>query len=327
LWTPPPISVERLGATRPLARVDTGVRQGDRVSPFYDALVAKIIVWGESRASAVARLRRALAETAILGVSTNLGFLSRLAAQPDFAAAEIDTGFIERHATALRRSPRPTPDLAVAAAALVRLMARQSAAAEMAARSADRYSPWARTDGWSPCGAIHQTLVFRDGEAERVVTAYARATGWRLRLGDREAAAGGEWQAEDVLAVDLDGVRRPVTVLRQGCEIIIFADGESWRLSEIDPLAVRAGEDAAAGRLTAPMPGRVIRLLVEPGRKVRRGEPLLIIEAMKMEHTVAAPADGIVTKLGCALGDLIEEGAELIALAPAENDRPAEARC
>ena len=114
----------------------------------------------------------------------------------------------------------------------------------------------------------------------------------------------------------LDGVRRKLTVLTHGSEAAVFLDGESWRLTEVDPLAARAGEDPTAGRLTAPMPGRVMQLMVAPGTNVRRGQPLIVIEAMKMEHTVTAPADGVVEAVRFAPGDLVEEGAELITLAP-----------
>jgi 3-methylcrotonyl-CoA carboxylase alpha subunit len=306
-----------------VARVDTGVVEGDAITPFYDALVAKIIVRGESRAAAIARLRRALGETAILGVATNLGFLSRLAADPDFAAAEIDTGFIERRRATLLAPRPPASDLALSVAALVRLSARGNEAAAAAARSEDRHSPWSRTDGWSPGGAIPQSLLLRDGADERFVTAAAAAAGWRLQFGEREAEAAGERTEDGELTIDLDGVRRRIMVLEEGPAVTVLLDGESWRLVEIDPLAARSGEDPAGGRLTSPMPGRVIRLLVEAGSKVRRGEPLLIIEAMKMEHTIAAPADGIVTAVGCAVGDLVEEGAELITLAPPPADGPA----
>jgi 3-methylcrotonyl-CoA carboxylase alpha subunit len=304
------------------ARVDAGVRQGDAVTPFYDALIAKIIVWGEDRAAAVARLRRALAETAILGVATNLGFLARVAAYADFASGDIDTGFIECHRAALLPPRRPAPDVALAAAALARLAARRSAAVATAAGSQDRYSPWARTDGWSPGGALPQTVLFSDGAAERVVTAEARGTGWLLQFAEGEVMAAGEPQPDGILSIDLDGVRRRVAVLQFGPEIAVFLDGESWRLVEIDRLAARASEEAATGRLTAPMPGRVIALLVAAGQEVRRGEQLVIIEAMKMEHTIVAPVDGVVASVGCAVGDLVEEGSELIALAAPEDDRP-----
>src|SRR5207245_8266655 len=122
------------------------------------------------------------------------------------------------------------------------------------------------------------------------------------------------------LAIMLDGVRRPIIVLEGGPETAVFRDGESWRLAEIDPLALGAVEDPTAGRLTAPMPGRVTRLMVEAGDRVQRGQPLMIIEAMKMEHTVGAPADGVVEAVRFAPGDPVEEGAELIVLAAPRPD-------
>ena len=302
-----------------IARVDAGVRQGDQVTPYYDPMLAKIVVWGEDRRAALARLRRALCETAVLGVSTNLGFLARVAASPAFAAGEVDTGFIERHRAALIPPRRPAPDEALAAAALDRLLMREAAVGAEAARSADPFSPWARVDGWRLNGRGGQELIFRDGTKERTIWAVARAPGWLLRLGGRELAAEGERGPDASLVVTLDGVRRRVSVLDHGPETAVFLDGESWRLVEIDRFAARAGEDPGGGRLTAPMPGRVTRLLVEAGAKVRRGEPLMIIEAMKMEHTVAAPSDGTVERVRYAVGDAVEEGAELIAFAAAEG--------
>jgi 3-methylcrotonyl-CoA carboxylase alpha subunit len=297
------------------ARVDTGVRQGDRVTPFYDPMLAKIIVWGEDRPAAVARLRRALAATAVLGVATNLGFLARVAASPDFAAGEIDTGFIERHRAALIPERRAAPDEALAAAALSRLLAREAAASADAARSTDPFSPWAHGDSWRLGGRGRQALVFRDGAEERTLSAAAQSPGWLLRLGDRELAVDGRVEPDGVLSFTLGGVRRRVQVLVHEAETAVFLDGESWRLVEIDPLAAPADEDPSGGRLSAPMPGRVMRLMVAAGDRVRRGEPLLIVEAMKMEHTLTAPADGTVERLRCAEGDLVEEGTELIVLA------------
>ena len=164
-------------------------------------------------------------------------------------------------------------------------------------------------------GSILGNVEGVDGTVEHVVAARAKAGNWLLQLGDRTVIAGGERQADGALSLVLDGVRRHVMVLDHGSETAVFVEGESWRLVEIDPLAPSAGEDPTAGRLTAPMPGRVTQLMVAAGTKVRRGEPLIIIEAMKMEHTVAAPADGVVEAVHFAVGDLVEEGAELIALA------------
>jgi len=298
-----------------IARVDTGVRRGDRVTPFYDPMIAKIIVWGEDRQAALERLRRALAETALLGVVTNLGLLVRIASHPQFAAGAVDTGFIERHRHALLPGRRPAPNAALAIAAVARLLARASAGTAAAARSGDPNSPWARSDGWRLSGESHQELVFRDGAEKRTVIAIARAGDWLLRLGDETICAFGERRPDGALTVVLDGVRGRFTVLDHGSETVAFLAGESWRLVEIDPLAVHESNEPGAGRLTAPMPGRVTQLLVGAGDAVRRGEPMMIIEAMKMEHTVAAPVDGTVEAVRFAVGDLVEEGAELITLA------------
>jgi 3-methylcrotonyl-CoA carboxylase alpha subunit len=298
-----------------IARVDTGVRRGDRVTPFYDPLIAKIIVWGADRPAALDRLRRALAETALLGVVTNLGLLFRIATHPQFAVAAVDTGFIERHRDVLLPGRRPAPGAALAVAAVARLLARASTASAVAARSGDPNSPWARSDGWRLSGESHQEVVFRDGVEERTVIARARAGGWLLELGKETLFGSAERRPEGTLTVALDGVRGHAIVLDHGSETAVFLAGENWRLVEIDPLAAHEGDDPGAGRLTAPMPGRVTQLLVGVGDIVRRGEPLMIIEAMKMEHMVAAPVDGTVEAVRFAVGDLVEEGAELIALA------------
>jgi 3-methylcrotonyl-CoA carboxylase alpha subunit len=299
-----------------VARVDAGVRQGDIVTPFYDPMVAKIIAWGEDRAAAVGRLRRALAETAVLGVGTNLEFLARVAAHPEFVVGTVDTGFIERNRAALMRPRPPAPGTVLAAAALARLLAREDAAKAAASRSGEPFSPWARTDGWRLNGRGHQELMFRDGTEERLVCARSQAGSWLLQFGDRAIHAEGERRADAALSIVLDGVQKKLTLLDHGAETTVFLDGESWRLTEIDPLAARAGEDPTAGRLTAPMPGRVTQLMVQRGTSVRRGQPLMVIEAMKMEHTVTAPADGVVEAVRFGPGELVEEGAELITLAP-----------
>ena len=297
-----------------IARVDTGVRQGDVVTPFYDPMIAKIIVWGENRAAATERLRRALAETAVLGVATNLGMLVRLARHTEFAAAAVDTGFIDRHRDQLLPGHRPAPGRALAAAAVARLVSRAAAAGAAAAGSADPYSPWAQCGGWRLGSEDHQELVFRDGAEERTVVATARAGNWQLSLGGEVVSGTGERRPDGSMTVVLDGVRGHATVLDHDSETAVLLAGEIWPLVEIDPLAAREGADPGTGRLTAPMPGRVTQLLVAVGDTVRRGEPLMIIEAMKMEHTVAAPVDGTVEAVRFTVGDLVEEGAELIAL-------------
>jgi len=301
-------TLHRLRLPGDAARVETGVREGDAVTPFYDPMIAKVIAWGPDRAAARARLARALARTGVLGVTTNLGFLARVVADQDFAAGKLDTGFIERRRAVLLAPAGPAPDAALAAAALHGLGAPAGAGGD----------PWARRDGWrlnAPLAA--QTLVFRDGEEPRTVEAIAAGAGWELRIGERRIAAAATFAADGAAAMTLDGVRSPAVVLDHGDEVAVFLDGAGWRLARVDPLAPPAGADPSAGRLSAPMPGRVVQLLVAAGDAVRQGQPLIVIEAMKMEHTIAAPRDGTVEAVRYAVGDLVDEGAELIALAEA----------
>ncbi|HTV43994.1 MAG TPA: acetyl-CoA carboxylase biotin carboxylase subunit [Stellaceae bacterium] len=298
-----------------LARTDTGVREGDAVAPFYDPMIAKIIAWGEDRSAAIERLRRALGETAVLGVRCNRDFLARVAADPDFAAALVDTGFIEQHRARLLPPPRPAPDPVLAAAVLSRIGARAAASAAAAANSTDPHSPWAATDGWRLGASAAQDVVLRDGAEERAITATARDGAWLLQFDGRALLASGAFASDGGVALVLDGVHRRLRLLAHGSQTAVFIAAESWQLDEIDRLAAPADAEIADGRLTAPMPGRVTRLLVEPGSPVRRGQPLMTIEAMKMEHTIAAPTDGRVERVRFAVGDMVEEGAELIALA------------
>jgi len=297
--------LHRLRLPTGLTRVETGVREGDAVTPFYDPMIAKIIAWGPDRATARVRLAHALAETGVLGVTTNLGFLARIVADADFAAAKLDTGFIERCRATLLPPAAPAPDQAVAAAALFCL----------AEAAADTRDPWARRDGWRlNAPNAPRTLVFRYGDETVSVSAIAAGTGWELRIGERAYHAAAMFAPDGAAALTLDSARSRAIVLGHGDEIAVFIAGAGWRLALVDPLAPPSGADAHAGRLSAPMPGRVVQLLVAAGDVVSQGKALIVIEAMKMEHTIAAPRDGTVEAVRYAVGDLVEEGAELIAL-------------
>jgi 3-methylcrotonyl-CoA carboxylase alpha subunit len=294
-----------------MARVETGVRAGDTVTPYYDPMIAKIIAWGSDREAARVRLGRALAETGLLGVATNLGFLARVVADPDFAAAKLDTGFIERRRETLLAPPRPASAHVVAAAALL-CLARGADDG-----GADRFSPWGRGDGWrlnQP--AAPRTLSFRAGEATVEVAARPAVGGWRLQTGGESCVAAASFAADGMAVLTIDGRMRRALVLDHTGTVAVFIDGESWRFERADPLAPPEGAEIHAGQLSAPMPGRVVQLFVAAGDAVRQGQPLIVIEAMKMEHTIAAPREGTIEAVRFAVGDLVEEGAELIALAP-----------
>ena len=303
----------------PHLRVDTGVAQGDEVTIHYDPMIAKIIVWDRDREAARQRLVAALGGCEVAGLATNIAFLAAVAAHPDFAAAELDTGFIARHRESLVPPPAPASDRVLALAALALFLERARHAREAAARSGDPRSPWALADGWRMNDDNHHVLRFKDGEREVAITVHYRPDGYVMELPGGPLAAHGTLVGERDLSADLAGARLKARVVRERRELAVFADGASHRLQLIDPLAGAAELAAGGGSLTAPMPGKIIQVLVEAGAEVARGAALLVLEAMKMEHTIAAPADGVIEKVNYAVGEQVTEGAELIAFQPAEE--------
>ena len=297
-------------------RVDTGVEQGDEITPHYDPMIAKLIVWDENRERALARMLQALADYRVVGVNSNIAFLSRLVACPSFAGADLDTGLIERERGFL------FPDAAARAplreawllAALAELLRDRNFARARAAVGGDPHSPWHRRDGWRVNGVARREIRLRAGEVEkRVMAAYCGGgQGFRLELDGRESDAAGELLDDGSLRADLDGRHLTVTVIAAGEKRHVFVDGRGFVFAAIDPL-FHAGEGGGAeGGLAAPMPGKVIALLVEPGMKVDKGAPLIVLEAMKMEHTLVAPAVGTVKAFHYAVGEPVADGAELL---------------
>jgi 3-methylcrotonyl-CoA carboxylase alpha subunit len=295
----------------PDVRIDTGVAAGDEISPLYDPMIAKLIVHGADRDDALARLRQALAEVEIAGLTTNVGFLRRVAASRAFSAAELDTGLIERNKKELFEKTSVTPEL-LAAAAFAELAEEERAAREKAAASADPYSPWHRVDGWRLNEGSHHDFVFLDGAARHALRLLFLDSGLRLSVGGKTHALAGERLPDGRLLVRLDGRAFKARTVREGRDWHVFCDGDYRRLSLLQELA--APEDTNAGSLAAPMPGKVIQVMTAAGAKVARGQPLLILEAMKMEHTITAPADGVVKEIHYAAGEQVLEGAELITL-------------
>ncbi|MGQ9365826.1 acetyl-CoA carboxylase biotin carboxylase subunit [Azospirillum sp. A39] len=296
----------------PHVRVDTGVRQGDQVSMFYDPMIAKLIVWDETRDAALRRLRTALAAYEVVGVTTNVAFLGAIAAHPAFRAMEIDTGFIDRHRDTLVPPPAPVPAPGLVLAALSVLLARGAAAAHP---SGDPHSPWRLVNGWRLNDDNHHDLRFQDGDSSRAVTLHFRPDGYEVELEGQAAVRVQRVRCEGgELSAVIDGVRVRATVVRQGYELTILSDGAVWRLTLDDPTARGADAEGGSGRLTAPMPGTVVRVLVGEGQAVERGTPLMLLEAMKMEHTITAPGRGTVTAVNYAAGDQVSEGVELLVL-------------
>ncbi|MBD3895028.1 acetyl/propionyl/methylcrotonyl-CoA carboxylase subunit alpha [Halomonas sp. ML-15] len=316
------LDLEGAGLDPCQVRLDSGVETGDTVSMHYDPMLAKLIVHGDDRDQALATLNRALAALDIQGVVTNRGFLQRLASHPAFKDCELDTRFIEKHEASLF-APRHYTTEAYAGAALIGL--------HQLARECESDSPWDRHDGFrlnaphtirialsDPGLAQHQAQdtagVVVEGRREQ-----GTDTDWQLTIGNETLSARLERLAGDAVAVTLNGHRRRLQARLVDNSLVVMADprGETrlfWR--RID--AIDHGHHEAESTLTAPMHGTVVALLVEPGQKVEKGMPLMVMEAMKMEHTLTAPADGQVAAFHFNAGDTVGQGDVLLEFTPEE---------
>jgi len=296
-------------------RFDDGVRAGDAISPFYDSMVAKLIVHADTRAQALARLDAALAATHIVGLTTNVQFLRHVLQSPSFASAQLDTGLIPREAAVLFGQERV--GLALAAAADV----AQTLIDEHAGESAD---PFSKTDGWRALGQLQRRFAFEfDGGHVNATLRYLHDGGLHLSVGEGDALVSGLLQfvaTETGIDLQFGAERALVDVYRNGEVAHIFTGQGAAQIIAVDLLAHAGEAPAEGGRLTAPMPGKVVSFAVRVGDLVQKGQALAVMEAMKMEHTIAAPADGVVVELLYTPGDQVTEGAELLKLARAEAD-------
>ncbi len=291
-------------------RVDSGVRQGDAISPFYDSMVAKLIVHGDTREQALGRLDEALAQTHIVGLATNVQFLRRVARTDSFAQAQLDTALIPREQAVLFN--REDVGLPLAAASAV----AQTLLRERAAEGSD---PFSRRDGFHTHGVVQRRFEFEfGGEPAKAWLTYERGGRLHLAVGEGDAQVAGPLvfsTAGDTIDLQFAGQRTRAAVYAQGEVDHLFTPEGATQIVAIDLLA-HSGEAATeGGRLTAPMPGKVVSFSVKAGDKVAKGQALAVMEAMKMEHTIAAPADGVVQELLFAPGDQVTEGAELLKLA------------
>ena len=299
--------IARLDLPGPAAglRVDAGIAAGDAVTAHYDPLVAKSAAHGATRAQALARLRAALAATVAAGVATNRDFLLRVLAHPEFAAGAPDTGFAARNRAALAALPESPPDRVLAEAARVECAARRDRALAAASRAGDPQSPWAALRGWRLNAPASEIVRLRRGAEVHEV---------ELRDGRFFVAGGGRALSDSGPA--------PASA-RVGGEIWVVTGEATWRLAVVDPLG--AAETAAGGAsaaLSAPMPGTVVAVEAAPGAEVEAGAVLMVIEAMKVEHTIRAPTAGRVDAVHYRVGDAVEEGAVLVAFAPEDADGP-----
>ncbi|MFZ3185883.1 MAG: acetyl/propionyl/methylcrotonyl-CoA carboxylase subunit alpha [Pseudomonas sp.] len=284
-------------AAGPGRRVDSGIVEGDSVSPFYDPMLAKLIAWGETREEARLRLLAMLEETAVGGFKTNLGFLKRVLAHPAFAAAELDTGFIPRHQAQLLPpvSELPSEFWQLAGEAMV-----QSEVARI--RSDDPHSPWSNNGGWRSVTA-QQVSLHLSCQGQRQ---------W-LRLQREGGESSYQLKGERIYHQHRDKLTSH-SALRRGDALFIEWAGELREVRRVDPIAEVEASHSHQGGLTAPMNGSIVRILVEVGQAVEAGAALVVLEAMKMEHSIRAPQAGIVKALYCGEGELVSEGTALVEL-------------
>jgi 3-methylcrotonyl-CoA carboxylase alpha subunit len=314
------VSFER-GATR----VDSGVRAGDAISPFYDSMIAKLIVHGDTRAQALARLDAALAQTHIVGLNTNVQFLRHAVQSRSFAEADLDTALIPREAQALFNQEKVGLDVAVAGAVAHCLLRERGL--EAPDEASGWVDPWARRDGWKPFGVTTRRFDFEfHGDQARATLTYLHdgalhltilggstggaATPATSRAGPLVFAASGGG-----VDVAFNGQRQRLNIYQHGDVVHLFGAKGATQITAIDLLAHAGDAQAEGGRLTAPMPGKVVSFSVKAGDRVVKGQALAVMDAMKMEHTIAAPMDGTVDELLYAPGDQVAEGAELLKLA------------
>lgn len=284
-------------------RIDTGFKQHDMISVYYDPLIAKIIAWGKDRLEAIERLKSALLQTAVFGIHTNLSLLNRIINNALFIEGKINTDFIPHQQEVLLSLPAAPPDPVIILVCLTLLDRETQQRRNWLQSSEDSFSPWSIPDGWRITGsAVCHELYFYHKKTNYLIRAEKSNGGIALQWNEKRILVQKEWKKEQ---------ERLATVLNNDPEFIVFYEGEPWRFSLKNPIDAA---DAGKGEygLKAPMPGTVIEVYVKSGQSVEKGERLMVIEAMKMEHTIYAPHAGIIKTIVHQPGNRIQEGAELL---------------
>jgi acetyl-CoA/propionyl-CoA carboxylase biotin carboxyl carrier protein len=293
-------------------RVDSGVTAGQTVSTFYDPMIAKVIARGADRADAFARLDRALASTAYLGVTTNIAYLRALIGLPEVVAGDLHTGLIDEN-----------PDLAAATAPDDHELAAVAILRIMALLPPPGADPWVQPDGWRLSGRAASGLRVRSGDGTvHDVEVAGLPDDAAVRIGEAEAFAASARRGDDVLEVEAHGDLRRYAVAQDGDAVWLARDGRAIRLVEEDRLDAEAGREAegSLGAVRSPMPGAVIAVRVQAGQRVAAGEALVTVEAMKMEHTLVSPADAVVAEVSVSAGDQVALDQRLVVLDAPEED-------
>jgi len=296
-------------------RIDSGIRENDVISNFYDPMIAKLIVWDESRPRALQRLVHALESYQISGLKHNIEFLANIAEHPAFANADFSTDFIGRYGDTLIGTASSEADTALAFAALYQVLARKEAAKAQAVNSADPYSPWGQVSGFrlNSCSQHNIALLDDAHELQQLVMLDLGGM-YQLPLHGQDWLLNGELK-QDLLLAEINGHKSKVPVSAQGDDFTLFLSSGSYHFKAVQTLVVEE-QASNADKLKAPMNGTVVTHLVDVGTQVKAGQGLLVMEAMKMEYTIEAPFDGIVSEFYFKAGELVTDGATLLNVEP-----------
>jgi 3-methylcrotonyl-CoA carboxylase alpha subunit len=291
-------------------RIDAGYREGDAVSPHYDAMLAKVIAWAPNRDAAIERLNRGLEESDVRGIVSNIPFLAALVTHPDVRANAIDTGFIERELKNLTPAAPAPGDLELCAAVTAVF------GDEAHAVRAEADSPW-RTAGWMPVGRRQRVFMFRHGQGagQEIVLHYGNGPA-KWSIGEREFAFSFSSTGDHGFDLTLDGMKSQVVAIIEGHELYVRTRNGRFDLHWVDPFGGDDEEQVGEDKIVAPLPGTVVALLAEVGARLEKGAPILTLEVMKMEQTLRAPFAGVLKAIKCKVGDIVQEGVELAEVEP-----------
>jgi 3-methylcrotonyl-CoA carboxylase alpha subunit len=295
-------------------RIDTGVAGGDEVSIFYDPMLAKIISWGEDRPAAIANLKRALARTVLTGPRTNLPLLRGIVSHDDFAAAKMDTGYLDLHIEEIIEVLAKPDEIALISAACAIAMNKNESM--RLGRDTDPHSPWTRRDGWR-IGGGEVRIAFNDRLGARYEP---RLSGWNGNYTFHGPAGPKPVRAtrltNEELNLEIDGVSHDAIVIIEGNSVFVGTSSCGVELEHVPLYATDSGRGEEDTHPGAPMPGRIVAIHVEEGMRVEAGQALLVLEGMKMEYTLASPATGVVTRVHCETGELVEAEVPLVDIDP-----------
>lgn len=302
-------------------RIDTGVRQGDEVSVYYDPMIAKLIVWDENRDKALKRLSKALSEYRINGVTTNIDFLYNLATSKPFIEEDIDTSFIEKNNDLIFHDTKQALQNELPIAALYLVLSIKKKAQQNAQQSNDPFSPWHNANAWRLNEAHSHTLVLAHNDIEYTIEVEQKRQGsdayYLIKINgeqfDCQGAITSTSSHDDTIIVTINGHRSQATISFNENSISLYRENGVFNFAHISPDCGQHENDDHHGGLTAPMNGTMVSVLVKTGEIVSKDQPLVIMEAMKMEHTIKAPSDGTVNEIFFQAGEMVDGGAELLA--------------